>query len=352
MLRRPLFFKKSKNEAWAAQRVSKLGKYVTLKDIAKATGLTMASVSRALNDMPEISEETKNHVWEVAASMGYRPNAFASSLRTGKSKFVGIVIPQNTNPYFAGIIADIMAVVIANGYMPLIFNTLESRRIEADAVSAMLAFRVAGILAIPVDLKNFLNLPVPVITMARQFSESEMEKFDYVINDERGMEISVRYLAERYRKIYYFNGPKDFRAGEVRRKAFEAALRQVGREYSEDIVINCEGNDMNSGYAAAKVLLSTAPTPYAIQCISDHVAMGVIQAIRESYMCVPEDIAVIGHDDIQYCDYLPIPLSSIRLSREVGKVAATFFFEKLKDKTAKMKIVVEPKLIIRKSAQW
>ena len=332
--------------------MSELGKYVTLKDIAKATGLTMASVSRALNDMPEISEETKCQVWEVASSMGYRPNAFASSLRTGKSKFVGIVIPQNTNPYFAGIIADIMAVVIANGYMPLIFNTLESRKIEADAVSAMLAFRVAGILAIPVDLKNFLNLPVPVVTMARQFPEAEMEKFDYVINDERGVELSVRYLATRYRTIYYFNGPKDLRAGEVRRKAFEAAMQQVGLAYSDGLVINCDAYDMSSGYAAAKALLSTAPTPYAVQCISDHVAMGVIQAIRESNVCVPEDIAVIGHDDIQYCDYLPIPLSSIRLSREIGEVAATFLFEKLKDKTAKMKNVVEPKLIIRQSARW
>ena len=131
--------------------------------------------------------------WAIA------PNAFASSLRTGKSKFVGIVIPQNTNPYFAGIIADIMAVVIANGYMPLIFNTLESRKIEADAVSAMLAFRVAGILAIPVDLKNFLNLPVPVGNDGAPIPEAEMEKFDYVINDERGVELSVRYLATRYR---------------------------------------------------------------------------------------------------------------------------------------------------------
>ena len=78
----------------------------------------------------------------------------------------------------------------------------------------------------------------------------------------------------------------------------------------------------------------------------------MIQAIRESNVCVPEDIAVIGHDDIQYCDYLPIPLSSIRLSREIGEVAATFLFEKLKDKTAKMKNVVEPKLIIRQSARW
>ena len=181
----------------AAQRVSELGKYVTLKDIAKATGLTMASVSRALNDMPEISEETsaRSGKWR---QHGLSPQCVCQLPAHGKSKFVGIVIPQNTNPYFAGIIADIMAVVIANGYMPLIFNTLESRKIEADAVSAMLAFRVAGILAIPVDLKNFLNLPVPVVTMARQFPEAEMEKFDYVINDERGVELSVRYLATRY----------------------------------------------------------------------------------------------------------------------------------------------------------
>ena len=328
-----------------------MGKYVTLKDIAKATGLTMASVSRALNDMPEISEETKNHVWEVAASMGYRPNVFASSLRTGKSKFVGIVIPQNTNPYFAGIIADIMAVVIANDYMPLIFNTMDSRKIEADAVSAMLAFRVAGILAVPVDLRNFLNLPIPVVIMVRQFTEREMEGFDYIINDERGVELSVQYLSNRYDKIYYFDGPRELQAGKIRRKIFVEATRKAGLQYDDSLVINCEGNDMNSGYVAAKEILVTTKTPYAIQCISDHIAMGVIQAIYESGIRVPEDVAVIGHDDISYCEYLSIPLSSIRLSQEIGKVAATFLFRKLDNKAEKMQSIVESKLIIRKSSK-
>ena len=336
----------------AAQRVSELGKYVTLKDIAKATGLTMASVSRALNDMPEISEETKNQVWEVATSMGYRPNAFASSLRTGKSKFIGIVIPQNTNPYFAGIIADIMTVVIANDYMPLIFNTMDSRKIEADAVAAMLAFRVAGILVVPVDLKNFLNLPIPVVVMVRQFSDNEMEAFDYVINDERGVELSVQYLSKRYKRIYYFDGPKELQAGKVRRKTFLESIRKAGLRYEDCLVINCEGNDMNSGYGAAKELLAAAQMPCAIQCISDHVAMGVIQAIHESGIRVPEDIAVIGHDDISYCDYLSIPLSSIRLCQEIGKVATTFLFKKLENKAEKMQSIVESKLIIRKSSEW
>ena len=134
-------------------------KLVTLKDIARETGLTMASVSRALRDMPDIADETKQYVHDVAENLGYHPNVFAASLRTGKSKFIGLIIPQNTNPYFATVMADVIAVVIENGYIPLVLNSLDSKVVEREAVSAMISFRVAGVLTIPVSLKNFLNLP-------------------------------------------------------------------------------------------------------------------------------------------------------------------------------------------------
>ena len=101
-------------------------KLVTLKDIARETGLTMASVSRALRDMPDIADETKQYVHDVAENLGYHPNVFAASLRTGKSKFIGLIIPQNTNPYFATVMADVIAVVIENGYIPLVLNSLDS----------------------------------------------------------------------------------------------------------------------------------------------------------------------------------------------------------------------------------
>ena len=119
-------------------------KLVTLKDIARETGLTMASVSRALRDMPDIADETKQYVHDVAENLGYHPNVFAASLRTGKSKFIGLIIPQNTNPYFATVMADVIAVVIENGYIPLVLNLLDSKVVEQEAVSAMISFKAAS----------------------------------------------------------------------------------------------------------------------------------------------------------------------------------------------------------------
>ena len=305
-----------------------MGKYVTLKDIAAETGLTMASVSRALHDLPEISEETKRQVWKVANELGYRPNVFASTLRTGKSRFIGLIIPKNTNPYHASIISEIIAVVVDNGYLPLIFNSLESKQLEAEAVSAMLTFRVAGILTVPVDLKNYLDLPIPVVTIARQFEDELLEKFDYIITDEHGIELSIEHLAKRFDKIYYISGPKTLRSAMVRRNAFEDAIKKVGLHYSDDLVIFSSSNDSAAAYESACKLFASAQKPYAIQCMSDHMAMGVIQALSEFNLKVPEDIAIVGYDDIAYCDYLAIPLSSIRLDQEIGKVAAEFMFRK------------------------
>lgn len=327
-------------------------KLVTLKDIARETGLTMASVSRALRDMPDVADETKQYVHDVAENLGYHPNVFAASLRTGKSKFIGLIIPQNTNPYFATVMADVIAVVIENGYIPLVLNSLDSKVVEQEAVSAMISFRVAGVLTIPVSLKNFLNLPFPVVVLARQFEPEELEHFDYIINDERGMELSVKYLAQQKRKIYYFSGQQEIRASRVRRMAFEAAMKKCGVPLEEDTVIVCKSNDMQAGYQATIELLAKATLPIAVQCMSDHMALGVIKAIRDNHLKVPQDVAVIGHDDIVYCEYLPIPLSSISLSQELGKEAASFLFKKLEDGRRQMKIIAEPKLVIRESARW
>lgn len=312
----------------------------------------MASVSRALRDMPEISEETKQYVRDVAAQLGYHPNVFAATLRTGKSRFIGIIIPQNTNPYFADVIADIIAVVIEHGYIPVVLNSLESKALEREAVSAMVSFCVAGLLTIPVSLKNYSNLPFPVVILARQFEEKELDQFDYIINDERGMELSVRYLATKYKKIYYIAGRQDMRVAKQRRIAFEAAMVKYGLEIDENTVVYSDTNNMEAGYQAARTVIQYNVFPCAIQCMSDHMALGVMKAIRDSHLKLPQNVAVIGHDDIAYCEYSTVPLSSIRLSQKLGKVAADFLIRKIVDRDEQMKVRVRPELMIRESAKW
>lgn len=320
---------------------------VKLQDIAKEANITAASVSRALRNKPDISEVTKIRVRKIADKLGYNTNAIASSLRTGKSGIIGVLVPDNTNPYYAALIKDIVVIAKKNNYLVFVINTEENVENEVEAISALISFRVEGIIAVAVDLKNYGNLPVPVVMAVRHYGEKELDSFNYmVVNNEKGMMLSVPYLLGNHRNIYFINGPKGYAPAKIRLRAFKRAIRQEGVEFRPDMVIYGD-NSVTGGYDSFMKLIGYAKPPFSLQCLDDNIALGVIKAINEKGLRIPGEVSLVGHDDIEYCDCLQVPLSSIRMGQHIGTQVSAFLFEQLAGNRKTMKTVVDPELIIR-----
>lgn len=334
--------------------MKKKGYSVTLKDIAAEVGITPAAVSRALRDKHDIGQETKEKVREAARKLGYRANIIARNLRTGVSNVLGVLVPDNEDPYYARVIKGVEETAKKRDYIVAVFNTNEDRESEARALATLLQLRIGGVLAVPVDVKNYRDFNVPLAFISRYKHEMEFSDFNYVINDDtKGVYHAVRHILSRGRKdIYFINGPKDFHPAIVRLEGFKSVLGDEGIRFSNKMVIHGE-NSMDGGYRSFQKLIEYAVPPFGLFCCSDYIAIGVMKAIREMGYGIPEDISLVGYDDIEMVNYLEIPITTIKQARyEIGAKGAENIINMIEDSgdfKQKFKVVLEPELVIRKS---
>lgn len=327
---------------------------VTLKDIAKEVGISPAAVSRSLKDSPDISEETKQRVREVAKKMGYSVNHYANALRTGKTYTLSILVPDNANPYNALLIKSIEEAAKKKNYIVIVINTNESSEDELQAINTAIGLHVEAILAVPVNPDNYQNITIPCVLMARDFKDKEISDFSYVVNnDKKIMEMAVSHLLERFdRPVYFIGGARDFLPMQIRRDAFKETLEGMGKTYSEDLVLYGE-NTSPSGYCAAETLLKKVNPPFSVVCLGGSVAAGVLKALRDRGIDVPGQVSLVSCDDIEMTEYLEVPITSVRHARSlVGAKAADFIFSCLEEKNhyrEQLKVVLQPELIVRKS---
>ena len=330
-------------------------KNTTLKDIADKAGVTITAVSRALRDCDDISGETKKRIQEIAKEMSYKKNVLASSLRTGSLDVVGVLVPDNSNPYFARMIKGIEDTAKKSGFTVLVINTNEDASEEKKSVSILLSLRVAAILAVAVEIRSYEDINIPLVFLSRYQGEPELENFSYVVNDDiKGIELAVQHLVKLNRKIYFINGPRDWKAGKHRLVGFESAMNQAGRNYTKQDIIYTENNP-DGGYTAFNTLMSNIELPCSILCCTDYIALGVLKAIKCFNLKVPQDISIMGYDDIEFLDFLATPLTSIRQSRySIGQKAAEFVFGELFSMNkykSNYRMTLEPELVIRDSTR-
>jgi LacI family transcriptional regulator len=329
-------------------------KRITLKDISQVIGITPAAVGRALKDSPDISKDMKKRVREVADELGYSTNYLASALRTSRTNTICILVPDNSNPYNARLIKGIEDTARQNNFTVIMMNTEEDSATEKQAIQTASSLRATGILAVPVDLKNYENINVPFVLMARFFYDDVFNNYNYVVNDDRLIiELGVNHLLDRFeRKIYFINGPSNFIPAINRHKAFKKKLESEGRQYSDDLVIFGE-NTSEGGYNSFKKIIPHMQMPASIICCSDYIAIGVLKAVMEYGCRVPDDISIVGCDDIEMLNYLSIPLTSVRQARYMIGVRATEHFLNIVNGNSDfyeiLHSVLRPELVVRAS---
>lgn len=328
----------------------------TLHDIARRAGVSLTTVTRALHGKPDISEETRNRVRGLARELGYQPNMLARALRLQKSKVIGVIIADISNPYFARLVKGVEETARREGYTVILCNTNDQGEVEKESLSTLLELRIAGLLAVPVDVHHYEGIWVPLVFLARRAgTQVEPHRFNYVVNDDaKGGYLATSHLIQRgYRRIAFVNGPRHFSAAVGHLEGYRRALEEASIPFDPSLVV--PGNlTMEDGYRASKRLLSKEHIPMAVFCYSDYVATGVVRAVKEAGLKMPNEVGVVGYDDIDIVSLLDVPLSTVSQPiNSIGARATEILVELIKHpekSNETQELVLEPRLVIRASS--
>ncbi len=330
---------------------------VTLRDVAVRAGVHPATVSRALNPETRIlvSEDTARRVLDAAAELGYSPNPVARSLRTRRSHTVGVLIPDLNNPLFPPIVRGLEDRLAVDGYVALIGNTDSDDQRERMVFDQMRARHVDGLVLATARLRHPLlaeasraDLPVVLINrLAQDYSFPSVS-----VDNERGVRMAVGHLASLgHRRIAHIAGPQEMSTGLSRYRGFVTAMESGGLPVDSDQVVFAKSFTVEEGLRCSRLLLERGTGCTAIAAGNDMLAVGCYAALDEAGLSCPEDISVVGFNDMPFIDRLRPPLTTIRFPHyQVGTEAAQLLLERIAEHAGPVKILyLAPELVVRGS---
>lgn len=327
----------------------------TLQTLADAVGVHRSTVARALDPVQSrrISADVVAKVQEEARRQGYRPDAVASSLRTGRSRLIGVVLPDLANPVFAPILGGIGAALTARGYSMMVAEGGEDPARQADIVETLIARRVDGLVLATArrdDATVSLCLAAGVPTVLVNRGEDALRASTVVSDDEGGIALAVRHLVVLgHRRIGHLAGPDRLSTGVLRRRGFAAAMAGAG--LAADAIATAAAYNREAGRAAAAELLDRWPDLTAIAASNDLIALGAYQEAQQRGLAIPRDISVVGHNDMPLVDMVAPPLTTIRIGHEeMGAAAAATLLDQIeRPERAPALALVPARLIVRAS---
>ena len=326
----------------------------TIKDIARQAGVTPGVVSRALNNKYGVKETTRELILKIAREMDYYPNTAARSLVTRKTDTIGIMMADISEPYYAHIIKGMEYVASQTGHTLLFSNSYES--VEHNRVLQKMVFaeRVDGLVIVGSNIqeKNFvfslLEQNIPFVLLERNFTDPRINCI--WVDNVDGAYLATKHLIEKgHRKIAHIAGNLFNQVTLDRIEGYKKALNDAGIGYSEELVTS--GHFVSrDAYEVMKEMINQGCT--AVFAASDTMAYGALQAIAETGLTVPDDIAVIGFDDLEFSGLTNPPLTTIRQPRhEMGQKSLELLTAILRrDKENGHKICLAPELVIRRSS--
>jgi DNA-binding LacI/PurR family transcriptional regulator len=329
-------------------------KVVSLKKLAEHLGLSPATVSLVINRSSvadSIPQATKDRIFAAARKFKYRANFFARSLRTQRSFTIGVMVPEVSDGYSASVMSGVEDHLLQEGY----FYFVASHRHRSDLIDEyprmFLERSVDGLIA--VDTPWHFNLSVPVVTVSGHNDVKGVTNI--VLNHQRAAEVALKHLVHLgHRQIAFIKGQEFSSDTEVRWANIERVANHLGLTINPHLVTQLEGDSPSPelGYEATKKLLVAKKSFSALFAFNDISAMGAIRALRESGLHVPEDVSVIGFDDIQSAAFQNPALTTVRQPlREMGRAAAEILLKRINRPGSELhdQHVVEPELIIRET---
>lgn len=307
-----------------------------VKDVAALAGVSVGSVSNVINRRESVRPDVRERVEAAIAQLGYKPNPTAQALRRGTSPLVGVAVFDLTNPFFMEAAAAMERVLSREGYIMTLSSTHASVREERDLLEALGRQAVRGVLLTPADSSHeaatrLVEEGTPVVLFDAADAPEGLPSVS--IDDRAGAALAIEHLlALGHQRICFLNGPADMRQSLQRlagvRDAVEHWQRLTGSDNVRLTVHNAEAYTAQAGYAAAEEAAearaaSEGSAPTAVFCANDLLAVGVMSALRVAGVSIPDDVSVIGFDDIPLAAQMPVPLTTIRQPMdELGAAAA------------------------------
>ena len=346
----------SRSDMSSARKKGRPLKQTTIKDIAQKLDVSYSTVSRALQDSPQIGEATKQKVRDLAKSMNYRANAFARSLVLKQSEIIGVIVPDIENPYYTSFCKHLTTFLEKETtYKVIICDSDREVEKERGYIKYLQEHRVAGHIIVPSGIKEsyFIELidsGTPLVLV--DFDGTEINVDSVMDDNYLGAKQAVEHLVGLgYKKIAHIAGKRSSFASNERLRGFIASMREH-KVAKKDLQIVHSGPTFNDGIEAAKTILTMEVKPDAIFVVNDMVAIGMLRHFYEQGIKIPDEIALVGFDDISMARMLPTPLTTIRQSTEaLAETAGKLLLEQMKsgvrDKSSN--ILLKTELIIRES---
>jgi len=337
-----------------------LKKRVTIHDIAKELNTTAATVSRALNNNPSIGMAMKKRVQEMAKKLNYRQDRIATSLRSGKTFVIGVIIPSAKISFFGSVVHGIESIARKSGYQILLFQTNEKYSNEKEGINTLLQSNVdAIIVSISKETTNydhFLEVKeqgVPLILFDR--TNDTLGFPSVVIDDFKGAYMATSHLIDQgYTNIAHICGQQHLKIFEDRLLGYKAALEDRGLIFKEENIVSGDVS-IQSGEKAAEVLLNLAERPDAIFAAEDFMALGALQTLKKHKLHHPGHFGLVGFANESFGEYITPSLTTVNQRNiEMGEEAAKLFLslptKNLYNDQKPSKIILKPELIIRESS--
>ena len=325
-----------------------------MREVAEHAGVSVTTVSHVVNNTRTVNPDTRSRVEETMRVLGYQPNVVARNLRRGKTHTIGIILPDSANPYFAEVVRGIEDTSFSQGYSVILCNSDNDLEKECFYSNVLLEKQVDGIIFVAAGLsgENIHHLQdrgIPLVLVDRRVPEVEA---DYVLTDNQGGgRLATRHLIDRgHRAIACIAGPEGVKLSSDRIAGYRQALEDAGIAIQPQLIL--EGDfQYQSGYHAAQGLFGNRSAPTAIFACNDLMAIGVNRFAHEKGLRIPEQLSIVGFDDIRLAAYTHPPLTTIRQPKHtMGSSAAKLLLERMTNRDLAPRLVVlETQLIVRES---
>lgn len=316
---------------------------VTIKDVSDRAGVAISTVSRVLNGLDRVSDETREKVEKAVEELGYVKNSFAASMKTGRSRMIVVVVPDIINEYYTSVVQGVEEIASNEDYYTMVFSSKDSHMKEQELFSGELGMVIDGVIIIPAydDLEYYRSIAKPVVIIDRYVSGSDMHAV--VIDNYKGSYLLTEELIRAgHRNIGFVSGALEFNIGTERVQGYRDALEKYGIERNPE-------NEMidhwyqEHGYLSAKSLLEREDPPTAILAANNLLCIGCIKAIREKGLVIGRDVSLAGFDDSAVAQLMEPDITVIRRATvEMGRIGMT----KLMDIINKNPNPVYPKKVI------
>ena len=290
---------------------------VSIRDVAQRAAVSIATVSRTVNHIATVDPELARRVWKAIEEVGYLPNTQARALVSGRSRMLGLIVSEITNPFFPELVQEFENLAVAQGYEVLIGSTNYDPARTESLMRRLLQRNVDGVAVMTFGVEEELvkklverEFPLVFVDAGPDLPNIHIVKVDYA----EGIRQGVQHLAALgHRSIAFISGPLAQRSPTARRTAFLKSMSELGLKVPTEHLV--EGNHtMEGGITAMERLIALDELPTAVMCSNDMTAIGALHALYRTTHRVPEDISVVGFDDVHLAQFMLPPLTTVQMS--------------------------------------